>query len=1178
MEVARHVLETYFKDTPNALVRHHLDSYSELLDKRIPTFIRESNPVRHLFGDGRTAEIYIGGKKGNEIRYAPPVDEMGNAILPHQCRLENKTYALNIYVTMEFVYTIGSSTETRRFEDVLLASIPLMVKSSLCYLSAMTGEELYECGECKFELGGYFIIDGKEKALLIQERLAENMFAAGKRATKPFEVPGVKSLVEVGTVAKLEGATKADKFEYNARITTMSEDGTRGPYSHFLTIPPANVKPDDPTKLAAELDLARFSTKRLASIQLPGFTQPVPLLSVFYALGLTNDQDIYETILAGIPEYDRTQYDEIFMELVLSHEKHLQAEMLKEKDQNQDPELLMLRRQTHTRSEGAVYMNLYNKLFSNCQQEDGESSASFYRKKAYMLGHMTRMAIDVALGITKNTDRDHLRFKRLYSAGDLVFQQFRRIYREIERSMRTQMDSVIEYQGQNYRDKKVAEIVNQDNITKRFWTGRNFMYDISKSFKGKWGGKDGVSQELTRLSYLGAFAQLRRVNVDVDKGTKLTDMRRIHCSSWGLMCPTDNPDGGNVGLIKSLSILCSITTDSPSSKIREIVKSFRHFTPISKIHPATWNPQWSRVYINSDLVGICERDTDSLHLDLLGRRRSGEIDRFVSLGWNRLNNEYSIFTDAGRPCRPIYREGTKSEEMRRLKKWSDMVSKHMDFIDASESETIRVSMEPFSPTLHSEIHGITILSPSSSVLPNSDFDPGTRNAFSCQQAKQAASWFSSAFNKRFDVLSLILNSPQRPISQTWTYPHIFGGNGCLPYGENVIVALAVYTGYNQEDSVLLNDSALRRGMFHTTYYHSYDIQEEVLQFDFSAGSKSAARATEFASIAKDPKYRETVVRKEGYDYDKLDGDGIIKVGESVTENTILVGIVTPVTNASNQVIGFRDSSSTPKRGQTGVVDSVHKYVTADGVHAVKIRVAEHRVPILGDKFSARHGQKGTCGLRVPEQDMPYTASGLRPDMIVNPHAFPSRMTIGQFVEAMSCKLGVHMGALIDATPFSAQNRVGEMKDLLLKAGFHPYGHEVMYNGQTGEMMDSEIFMAPTYYLRSKLMVEDKINYRATGPRKLLTRQPLEGRANDGGLKIGEMERDCVLSHGVSKFLNESLMERSDRTDLLFQPESGLLDVNPELVTTVLSAPYSISLLIHELEAMHISVNLVSDSS
>jgi DNA-directed RNA polymerase II subunit RPB2 len=356
-------------------------------------------------------------------------------------------------------------------------------------------------------------------------------------------------------------------------------------------------------------------------------------------------------------------------------------------------------------------------------------------------------------------------------------------------------------------------------------------------------------------------------------------------------------------------------------------------------------------------------------------------------------------------------------------------------------------------------------------------------------------------------------------------------------------------------------------MFNTTYYHSYDVQEEMINI-------MAQTHTEFGNIVTDPRYRETVVPQEGKDYSKLDGDGIIKQGSEVDEDTILVSIVTPVTKGEEQV-GFRDKSYKPKRGQTGMVEAVYRYINRDGLRGVKIRIAEKRVPVLGDKFCSRHGQKGTVGFRLAEEDMPYTASGLKPDMIVNPHAFPSRMTIGQFIETMATKAGLHIGSLVDSTPFSTQNRIAEIKELLSKLGYHPYGHEIMYNGQTGEMMDAEIFIGPTYYLRLKHMVEDKINYRARGPKTMLTHQPVEGRANDGGLRIGEMERDGLISHGLSKFLNESLMERSDKSETLLQKETGYLDSTAELEGSVITTPYAISLLLRELEAMHISVRLAS---
>jgi DNA-directed RNA polymerase II subunit RPB2 len=1172
MEVARHVLESYFRDTPNPLVRHHLDSFRDLLAVKIPNFISGMNPLTLDLGDTRYIRVYIGGKKSDQITYSPPVDEVGNAILPHQCRLDNKTYAFDIRITVEIEYDFGDETKTVKFEDVMLGQLPLMLKSSLCYLAPMTSEELFASGECKFELGGYFVIDGAEKVLLTQERLAENMFYASKRTAVNSASPGTKTLVEKESSSGLVGATKDEPNEYICGIRSVSEDGTKGPYSHFLIIPPANRKPDDPKQLAKTDDYSVFSTNRLAVITLPDFTQPVPLFSVFYALGLTTDKAIYDTILSGIPASDRSQYNELFAELVFSHEKFTRQEMLKEKDQKQDPNLLFLKRQTRTRSEGGVFMNLYDKMFPHCKISD-ESPSALYRRKAYLLGYMVRMAMDVALEIKPKTDRDHFRFKRLHTSGDLVFQEFRRAYKETAKRMLTEMDSRVHYEQQQYAGKKLVELV-KDELIGFYWRASNFMYTISKSFKGKWDGKDGISQELTRFSFLGTVAQLRRINTDVDKGGQIVEMRRIHCSTWGLMCPVDNPDGRNIGLIKSMTLLCGISTPSPSSAIYEIIKSNPEFIPLALINPSLWEPLWTRVYLNSDLVGVLRKNSNSLYEVLIDKRRKDEINKFVSISWNRFENEYLIYTDSGRPLRPVYQEGVTMESVRNNSKWNLISKKFMEYIDASETENVRLSMEPFHPTLRSEIHGLAILSASSSVLPNCDFDPATRNAFSCQQVKQACSWYNTAFSKRFDTISTWLNHAQRPISQTWTYNPILG---CMPYGENPIVALMVYSGYNQEDSVLLNESSIKRGLFHTTYYHSYDFQEESINMGFDKGEMRVFESTSFGNIATDPKYRETVTRKEGYNYDLLESDGIIREGVEINDKTILIGMVHPKKNASGYVIGYTDESKTTKRGQIGIVDAVYRYVTKEGLHAAKIRIAEHRIPVLGDKFSARHGQKGTVGLIVPEQDMPFTANGVRPDMIVNPHAFPSRMTIGQFIESMSVKLGLHLGCLVDSTPFSTQNRVGETSELLVKSGFHPYGHEILYNGQTGEMMESEIFMAPTYYIRSKLMVEDKINYRTTGPKKLLTHQPVEGRSNDGGLRIGEMERDVLIGHGLSRFLNESLMERSDKSDVLIQPESGLLDSSQNLESVKIQMPYAASLMVHELESMHISVNLASSS-
>lgn len=1158
--MARHVLTTFLRDTLNPMVRHHLDSYSDFLDIKIPRFIHAMNPFKRSLEDGRQIRIFIGGKDG-KVKYVSPVDEEDIAILPHACRLENKTYTFEIRADILVEYEYPDEVQTKSFSDILIGRIPLLLKSSICYLRPMLPDQLYEAGECRFELGGYFIINGQERVLLTQESLGSNMFYAKKRIQPP-SADEVRTRSEKELKSIMDTATKQNNFEFIAGIYSESEDGTRRA-GHLLRIPPKNKAQNDSGIISKTSDYASFSTNRLATIQLPGFDNPVPLISLFYALGFTSDQDIYDVVLAGVRE--RTLYDSLFAELILSHEKYVASEMAKQEDQTQDANLLFLRRQTRTRSNGAVYTNLYSSLFPHCEINDKESVPAFYRRKAYLLGHMLRMTMDVEIGNVEDSDRDHFRFKRLQASGDLCFNEFRRIYKEVGASMLLELDRRVEFEKQTYKDKKLTELIQEEGIRNFYWKSYTFLNQFEKSFKGTWDKESGVAQVLSRFSYLGTIAHLRRINLKMDKETKQREPRRLHSSSWGIMCPIDNPDGRNIGMIKSLTLFSKLTTQSSSADIKAVIFDQPNTRTVSVIHPSAWNPLWTKVFVNSDLVCVVLKDTESFHAALIRERRAGNINEFVSLTWNRLDNEYLIQCDAGRACRVIYREGTKLETIKACKSW-EAIMKHMDYIDAQESECLRISMEPFHPENPSEIHGSTLFSATGSVMPFTDHNQAPRNMFTCQQVKQACSWYNTAFNKRFDTIATHLHSPQQPLCQTWA-ASILGG-GCVPFGENAIVAIAVYGGYNQEDSILINESALKRGMYLTSYYHAYDESESIID-------PAAQTHTMFANPVTDPKYRETVSRKDGKNYDYLDADGVIKPGSEVNPSTILVGIITPRTNSSGQVTGFIDSSVLPKRGQHGIIDAVYRYTTTEGLQGVKIRIVEVRDPVLGDKFGSRHGQKGTVGLRIREEDMPFTKDGLRPDLIVNPHALPSRMTIGQFLEGMSSKVAVELGTIVDGTAFSTQQRIEDTKGILTQLGYHPYGNEFLYNGMNGEMIEAEIFMGPTYYQRFKHMVEDKINYRSTGPRTLLTHQPLEGRANDGGLRIGEMERDSLLAHGISNFLNESMTLRSDAHEFLFQPETGLLDANPEYPTTMVPIPYSMGLFIHEIESMHIQVKLSS---
>ena len=1144
MEAPKHVLRSLFRDTSFPLVDHHLSSFNAMLEISIPTFVKVSNPFQLELSDKRFIRIYIGGKDGSKISFEPPVDEHGGPIVPHACRLDNKSYMLTFRgdIVFEYVFPEGMGEPVvNTFENIVIGEIPLMLRSRNCYLTAIDG---YPLGECLYELGGYFIIDGKERVLLTQELLGNNMMYSGLRDRKAAST-AEDSPDEPAELKRVVKTSFEGEKEFYVGIKSVSEDASKGPYSHYLVLSPPSAWNED--------DVERSRSKRSLVVTLPGFTEPVPVLSIFAALGVTSDRDLYDLILAGVPDRDRLAYDDIFQQLVLSHT------LLLEKAGS---DLEILERLTKRKYRSEVVQNIYELMFPHI--EPSENPGTLLRRKAYLLAQMVRMAIDVSLGRKPPSDRDNIEYKRFNTSGDLMFQEFRRIYREVSKTMLLKLDSRIQYERKTYEGRGLTQLVERETVG-TYWRKYMMMNEFTKSFKGQWGGRDGIAQELSRLSYVSYLSQLRRTSLQIEPSMNTAPPRRLYASQFGLTCPIDSPDGSGVGHLKSLAILAKVSNAFPSSVIRTKLFETKLVRRIEDIHPSTWMPFWTRVYVNSDLVGLCIGNTEELHVQLLTLRRAGEFRFDVSLAWNRLENIYTITCDAGRPIRPVYREGVTEPDVLVAKTWQDLMNL-MDFVDATESGVARFSLTPFHPTLQSEIHMSFCLSPLANLTPFLDHNPGTRNNFSIAQQKQACSWFHTNYTKRFDTISSITVNPQKPLSHTWMYREMMGSGGCMPYGENVIVAFTTYGGHNQEDSMIINENSLKRGMFRTHYFHSYDVRETILD-----PSVVPPIRTLFANPVTNPKYSDSVKRKEDVSYEMLDADGIIKLNSIVDDKTVLVGIVTPITDSEGDEKGFRDASQLPKRGQHGRVDGIYRYSMPDGSNGVKIRIVEERSPVPGDKMASRHSQKGTVGQLIPEENMPFTERGLRPDIVFNPHGLPTRMTIGQLIEAMSNKLGIQLGTFIDATPFTVSNRITDLKTEMTLRGFEPHGHEILYNGETGEMMEADVFMGPIYYQRLKHMVEDKINYRATGPKTLLTHQPLHGRAKGGGLAIGEMERDGMVAHGMSKFLHESFMDRSDGGEVQINRSTGTLDTSPD----TMPMPYAMSLFVKELESSHIQIKLIT---
>ena len=414
------------------------------------------------------------------------------------------------------------------------------------------------------------------------------------------------------------------------------------------------------------------------------------------------------------------------------------------------------------------------------------------------------------------------------------------------------------------------------------------------------------------------------------------------------------------------------------------------------------------------------------------------------------------------------------------------------------------------------------------------------------------------------IILHILNYPQKPIVTTRfkKYTDI----DKLPYGVNAIVAIASYSGYNQEDALILNKTSIDRGMFQSLYYRSYEDKE----------SNDGQNRIYF----ENPNNIKRESIKENINFDKLDINGIVKEGSYVTSKDAIIAKCGQELNSSGNLVNTI-SGKTIKLASSGIVDKVVVTKNRDNLRTCKVRIRKNKIPTVGDKYSSRPGQKGMCGLVLEQCEMPFTKDGIVPDIIINPHAIPSRMTINQLLECVLGKSACLGGFLGDATAFQ-NNDILDYATLMEKYEYEEWGNEILYSGINGEQLKTSIFIGPIYYQRLKIMVADKMHSRGEGPLQQLTKQPAAGRANNGGLRIGEMERDSILAHGISGFLRESMMERSDKYSVRIDERTGLItnkneDESDENIVNV-DMPYSMKLLLQELQSMSIGPRLITNQN
>ena len=473
---------------------------------------------------------------------------------------------------------------------------------------------------------------------------------------------------------------------------------------------------------------------------------------------------------------------------------------------------------------------------------------------------------------------------------------------------------------------------------------------------------------------------------------------------------------------------------------------------------------------------------------------------------------------------------------------------------------------------HCEIHPFLILGAIASTIPFPDHNQSPRNTYQSAMGKQAIGICATNFATRMDTISHILYYPQKPLVTTKSMKYL--NTTDMPSGINAIIAIATYTGYNQEDSVLMNKSAVDRGLFLSAHLKTYKEEEKKNQ---NSGDEE-----KFCVPNKNNTYNYKLAN-----YSKLKSNGIVKEQINVEPGDVIIGKTIPHKKKKENT--YKDNSIVLKNNEGGHIYKVYMGINGDGYKFCKVQIKNERYPDIGDKFSSRHGQKGTIGMLYRQQDMPFTKEGIVPDIIINPHAIPSRMTIGQLIECILGKTGTVLGMNGDSTPFTDLDPK-KLSDILSNVcGFDMYGNEVLYNGLTGEQLLANIFIGPTFYQRLKHMVIDKYHSRSTGPVVLLTRQPAEGRTRDGGLRFGEMERDCIISHGASAFLKERLMDQSDAYRVHVCQKCGLIAVanlknqtfecckNPNERTGIVQImlPYACKLMFQELMSMGIAPRLLT---
>ncbi|KAJ2589087.1 DNA-directed RNA polymerase III complex subunit Rpc2 [Coemansia sp. RSA 1797] len=900
-------------------------------------------------------------------------------------------------------------------------------------------------------------------------------------------------------------------------------------------------------------------------------SEEIPLVVALRAMGMTSDKEIAQLIAGS---------DSFYLDLLLpTLEEGALSNLF---TQRAALDVIGAKTKSMSRRVGAPRRPAYEEALdtlSNVVVSHVPANGSDFHAKCVFISMMARRVLQAVSEGNKTDDLDYLGNKRLELAGQLVALLFEDLFKRFNTDLKLNIDKVLkkpnlarEFDAYNQLQCH-GDLITQ-GLTRAISTGNWSL----KRFKME---RAGVTHILSRLSYISALGMMTRISSQFEKTRKVSGPRALQPSQWGMMCPADTPEGELCGLVKNLALMTHITTDDEEEPIKRVAYALG-VEDVALITGAELHAEHTHiVFLNGLILGIT-RSALRFVQQFRVIRRSGRIPAFVSIFIDDHRKTVNISADGGRVCRPaiITKDGRSqvtTQHMKRLLagdlQFDDFLRLGLvEYLDVNEENDCMISIydheiKPY--TTHVEIEPFTLLGAVAGLIPYPHHNQSPRNTYQSAMGKQAVGVIGYNQLNRIDTLLYLMVYPQQPMVKTKTIELI--NYDKLPAGQNGSVFVMSYSGYDIEDALVINKSSLDRG------FGRCQVMRKFTGIMRKYGNQTYDRMT------GPPTMPDGTVPKR---FQHINDDGIAPPGERLENGLIYLYKQTPVDTVNEQKnvdgISWRNVPMSYKHPDEGYVDKVLITSSEADQTLIKFLIRQTRRPELGDKFSSRHGQKGVCGIIVQQEDMPFTDRGIYPDIVMNPHGFPSRMTVGKLMEFVASKAGAIKGELQYGTCFGG-SKMEDMCRILVENGFSYTGKDYVTSGITGEPVGAYIFNGATYYQRLKHMVADKMHARARGPRAVLTRQPTEGRSRDGGLRLGEMEKDCLIGYGASMLLLERLMISSDVFEVYVCQTCGYIGYKgwcqmcrSSKSMVPIKIPYACKLLFQELQSMNILPRLVME--